>query len=132
MLAVARKDGKEIARHQLETTGKAVGLKIETENTDWKSNGMDLQYLKVYAVDNQGRVVPGTTGEVVFEVNGQATILAVDNGDHSSDELFSGNKRQLYQGFAMAILRATKTSGEVTVKASVKGLKPAEKRISTK
>ena len=38
----------EVARHELETTAKAVALAIETEDTNWKANGMDLQYVKVY------------------------------------------------------------------------------------
>jgi beta-galactosidase len=68
---------------------------------------MDLKYVKVYAVDSKGRIVPTATGEVTFEVLGNAKLYAVDNGDHTSDELFDGNKRQLFNGFAMAILRST-------------------------
>jgi beta-galactosidase len=132
LLAIARKGGKEIARHQLETTGQAVGLKMIVENTDWKANGMDLQYVKVYAVDNKGRVVPTATGDVTFDVSGQAKLIAVDNGDHSSEELFAGNKRRLHQGFALAILRSNQTLGDVNIKASVKGLKKAEKKMVTK
>ncbi|MEJ8819380.1 glycoside hydrolase family 2 TIM barrel-domain containing protein [Lacibacter sp. H407] len=130
--AIARNGGKEVARHELETTGKAVALKIETENTNWKADGMDLQYVKVYAVDSKGNKVATATGELTFEVNGAATLLAVDNGDHSSDDLFSGNKKVLYKGFAMAILRSTQTAGTVQVKVTAAGFKPAEVKLSTK
>lgn len=129
VVAVTRNNGKETARHQLETTGKAVALKIETENAGWKANGMDLQYVKVYAVDVNGRVVPTAKGEVSFDVSGQARLIAVDNGDHSSDDLFDGNKKQLHKGFAMAILRAGQTPGEVKVKASAAGMRGAEKKM---
>jgi beta-galactosidase len=117
IVAIARKNGKEVARHQVETAGKAVALKIEAENNDFKANGMDLKYVKVYAVDSKGRIVPTATGEVTFEVSGNAKLYAVDNGDHSSDELFDSNKRQLFNGFAMAILRSTQTAGEVEIRA---------------
>ena len=133
IVAIARTNGKEVARHQLETTGKAVALKIETENPEWKANGMDLQYVKVYAVDSKGRVVPTEEGkEVTFEVSGAAKLIAVDNGDHYSDELFAGNRRMLHKGFALAILRAKPSAGEVKIKASVTGLKSAEKILKTK
>lgn len=46
IIAIARNNGKEVARHMLETTGKAKALKIELENADWKADGMDLQYVK--------------------------------------------------------------------------------------
>lgn len=88
IIAIARNNGKEVARHMLETTGKAKVLKMELENADWKADGMDLQYVKVYAVDSKGRVVPATEGEVTFEVSGEARLIAVDNGDHMTDEPF--------------------------------------------
>lgn len=132
IVAIAKDaSGKEVARHQLETTGEAVALKIETESNDWKADGMDLQYIKVYAVDKEGRVVPTFKGEATFDVSGEAKLIAVDNGDHSSDELFSGNKRTMYRGFVMAILRSTQTAGNVTIKASANGLKQVEGKIKT-
>lgn len=129
--AIARNNGKEVARHQLETTGKAVALKLIPENTNWRANGMDLNYVKVYAVDRKGRVVPTATGEVTFDISGAARIQAVDNGDHTSNELFDGNSRQLHKGFALVILRADQSAGDVTVKATVNGLRPAMQKLKT-
>jgi len=132
LMAVARTNGKEVARHQLETTGKATALKMEIENTDWKADGMDLQYVKVYAVDNKGRVVPTVEGEVVFDISGAARLIAVDNGDHYTDKIFSENNRiTLHNGFGMAILRSNQISGEVHITASVSGLRRANKKITT-
>jgi beta-galactosidase len=130
--AIARKGGKEVSRDELETTGKAVALVMETENANWKADGMDLQYVKVYAVDSKGRKVPTATGEVTFDVNGAASIIAVDNGNHLSDDLFDGNKKQLYNGFAMAILRSGQKAGTVKLKVSVAGLKGVEKTLTVK
>lgn len=133
VIAIARNNGKEVARHQLETTGKATALKMVIENpNDWKADGMDLQYVKVYAVDSKGRVVPTTEGEVTFEVSGEAKLIAVDNGDHYTDELFSGNTKKLHKGFVMAILRSNQTGGEVKIKASCKGLKSVTGKVKTK
>ena len=130
--AIARKDGKEVTRHELETTGIAVALKIETENANWKADGMDLQYVKVYAVDKKGRIVPTATGEITFDVNGAASIIAVDNGDHSSDDLFGGNKKVLHNGFGMTILRSATKAGTVKLKVSAAGLKGVEKNFIVK
>jgi beta-galactosidase len=130
ILAVARSQGKEVACHQLETTGKAVALKLEIENADWKADGADLQYVRVYAVDSKGRkVLTADPNDVVFEVSGSAELIAVDNGDHRSDELFAGNKRKLYRGFALAILRSGIDEGTVRIKASSKGLRSAEAKL---
>ena len=40
----------------------------------------------------------------VYKRQGEARLIAVDNGDHMTDELFSGNHKKLHQGFVMAIL----------------------------
>jgi beta-galactosidase len=132
LIAVAKNVGVEVARHAIETTGKAVALKIETENPDWKADGMDLQYVKVYAIDSKGRIVPTNDGEVTFDVSGSAKLIAVDNGDHTSDELFAGNRRKLHNGFAMAILRSTQNAGEVKINVSATGLKKAEAKMVTR
>ena len=128
--AIARKGGKVVAQHELQTTGKAVRLKIETENATWKADGMDLQYVKVYAVDSKGRIVPTATGEVTFHVSGAAQLIAVDNGDHTSDDLFTGHKKALHNGFAMAILRSGQIAGTVKLKVTATGLKQAEKTLT--
>lgn len=130
--AIAKTKGKEVALHELKTTGKAVALKIESENKNWKTDGMDLQYVKVYAIDSKGNKVPTASGELTFEVNGEGKIIALDNGDHSSDDLFSGNKKSMYKGFAMAILRSGRKGGTVKLKVTGEGLKQAKQTFTTK
>jgi len=130
--AIARKNGQEVAHHELQTTGKAVALAIESENLSWKADHMDLQYVKVYAIDDKGRKVPTATGEVTFDVSGEANVIAVDNGDHLSDDLFTGNKKSLFKGFAMAILRSTQNSGTVKLKVTAPGLKGIKRSFTVK
>jgi len=130
--AVARTNGKVVAQHQLETTGKAVALKIEAENPAWKADGLDLQHVRVYAIDSQGRKVPTTGGELTFDVTGPARLIAVDNGNHWSDDLFAGNKKVLHNGFAMAILRSEQKAGTVRLRVSGAGLKAAMQTFAVK
>lgn len=129
--AIARIDGKEVARHTLETAGKPTSFKVEIENSEWKANGMDLQYVKVYAIDAKGRKVPVSGIEVKFEVDGNAELLAVDNGDHLTDELFFQNSKSMHNGFAMAILRSTQTAGSVKMKISANGFKSTTVNMSS-
>lgn len=132
VIAIARNNGREVSRHRLETTGKPKSLKMVIENADWKADGMDLQYVKVYAVDGKGRVVPTAEGEITFDVSGPSKIVAVDNGDHMTDELFTGNKIKLHNGFAMVLLRSGQIPGEVVIKAFANNLKSTSKRLSIK
>ncbi|MCR5828388.1 MAG: DUF4982 domain-containing protein [Bacteroidales bacterium] len=123
VVAVARTAGREVARHRIETTGKAVALKAVRENLDG-----ELEYVRVYAVDSKGRNVRDSQAEVLFSLEGGAQIVAVDNQDHYTDELFDVNPKAMHNGFVMAIVR--KGSGPSTLKASAKGLKSAAVVIS--
>ena len=118
LLAVARKNGKVVARHQIETTGEAVALKMVPDAETWHADGQDLMHVRVYAVDKKGRRVMNLKDKnafckLTFTVKGDADIVAVDNGNIYSDELHVGKKqlnktaeRALYQGSALVILRA--------------------------
>lgn len=129
--AVARNAGKEVARHRLETAGRPVALKVETENAAWKADGMDLQYIRVYAVDARGRRAPLADNEVTFRVDGEATLLATDNGNHYTDEVFTTPVRKMLNGFDMAILRSTRKAGKVKVSIEAAGLKGARLTLKT-
>lgn len=113
--AVAYKKGKEVARHRIETTGKAVKLVIEPDENPWIATGTDVKYVRIYAVDGKGRRVPEANQLLTFKVDGGAQIVAVDNGDLTSDEMYVGTQRSLYQGAALVILRSGKTAGKVTL-----------------
>lgn len=118
LLAVARKNGKVVARHQIETTGEAVALKMVPDAETWHADGQDLMHVRVYAVDKKGRRVmnlkdKNAFSKLTFTVKGDADIVAADNGNINSDELHVGKKqlnktaeRTLYQGSALVILRA--------------------------
>lgn len=132
IIAIARTNGKEVARHMLQTTGKAVALKLEPDTISWKADGMDLQHIRVYAVDSKGRRVYDANQNLTFEVEGNARIVAVDNGNLTSEELHVGNQRRLFQGSALVVLRSGQQPGEVVLKASTSGLKTAKVKLQTK
>ena len=53
-----------------------------------------------------------------------ARLVALDNGDHYTDELFHGiTSKRMYQGRMQIILRSDQEAGNVTVKISSAGLK---------
>jgi beta-galactosidase len=123
--AIARNhEGKETARHELQTAGKAVKLKIEAEVSEWHADGMDLKYLNITAIDNKGRIVPDYDEPLTIDVTGPATLLALDNADHYTNELFAGIKTKKMRGGRMqVILRSQRQAGQVTVNASTPKMK---------
>ena len=130
--AVAYNSGKAVARHQIETTGKAVSLRVTPEDSEWRADGTDLMHLRIEAVDNKGRRVPMAQDELKFEVEGDASIVAVSNGDINSDELNVTDHRRLWNGSALVILRAGKTASKVTLKTSADGYKTVKTLLTTR
>lgn len=129
--AVALNGGKPVARHRIETTTDPVALTAEADNPHWKADGMDLQHVRVVAVDKKGRRVHGANQLLTFEVEGPAEIVGVINGNLSSDELTVGNTRSLHSGVATVILRARQAPGEVKLTVTADGLKKAKLKLKT-
>ena len=130
--AVAYKNGKAIARHKLETTGKAVKLIAEPDNQNWKADGMDLQHVRLTAVDAKGRRVLNCNDELEFHVDGDARIVAVGNGDIASDELNVKDEIHLWQGQALVILRAGRQPSKVTLTTDSDNFKDVVTKLETK
>ncbi len=124
LTAIAYNDGREVARHQLETAGKPVALRMEAEDGGLRSDGMSLCYINIYAVDKKGRVVPTYDEELTIDVKGEASFLAMDNGDHYTDYLFHDVRtKRMQQGYMQVILRSTRQAGDVTLRATSPSLK---------
>ena len=129
--AVAYNNGKPVARHKIETTGKAVKLVVTPEDNQWKADGTDLMHIRIEAVDSKGRRVPMAQDELKFEVGGDAKIVAVSNGDINSEELNVTDHRRLWNGSALVILRAGKTPSKVTFKTTSEAYKTIITKLTT-
>ena len=139
LVAVAKKNGKVVARHQIETTGEAVALKLVPDMETWHADGKDFMHVRIYAVDKKGRRVLNVKDakafdKLTFQVKGDANIVAVDNGNIASDELHIGMtqleksiQRNLFQGSALVILRAGDKPGKIEL--SVVGEKMKAKKL---
>lgn len=131
--AYRKGENKPLTVHKVETAGKAVRLAAETDNPDWKADGVDLQHIRINALDSKNRRDYGASSKVSFKVDGPAEIAGVINGDMTSSELTVGDSRSLYNGSCVVILRSTGEPGQVTLTASTgNGLKPVKVRMNTK
>ena len=144
LVAVAKKNGKVVARHQIETTGEAVALKLVPDVETWHADGKDLMHVRIYAVDKKGRRVLNMKDakafdKLTFTVKGDANIVAVDNGNISSDELHIGKtqlektiQRNLFQGSALVILRAGNKPGKIELSVAGEKMKARKLVLNTK
>jgi beta-galactosidase len=132
LLAIAYNNGKDVAHHQIQTSGKAVRLSALADNIEWKADGMDLMHVRLEAIDSKGRRVPMAQDELTFEIEGDAQIVAVTNGDINSDELNVQNHRRLWNGSAMVILRSGRNPSKVVLRTKANGYKTITTKLETK
>lgn len=144
LVAVAKKNGKVVARYQIETTGEAVALKLVPDIETWHADGKDLMHVRIYAVDKKGRRVLNVKDakafdKLTFTVKGDANIVAVDNGNIASDELHIGKtqleksiQRNLFQGSALVILRAGDKPGKIELLVAGEKMKAKKLVLNTK
>ena len=144
LVAVAKKNGKVVARHQIETTGEAVALKLVPDAENWHADGKDLMHVRIYTVDKKGRRVLNVKDakafdKLTFQVKGDANIVAVDNGNIASDELHIGKtqleksiQRNLFQGSALVILRAGDKPGKIELSVAGEKMKAKKLVLNTK
>jgi len=130
--AVAKKDGKEVRRFVVETTGEPVALRLKPDRTTLAADSSDAVPVTVEALDAQGRPVPTANLAVAFEVSGPGQIIGVGNGDPNSHEPEKGNQRSLFNGLAQIIVQSTRDAGEIKLTATAAGLAPASSVLQTK
>ena len=67
-------------------------------------------------------------------VDGEAHLVAIDNGDHYTSDLFrpEDNTKQMQTGYIQAILRSKQKAGKVVVTAKSATLKSGKLVVGTK
>jgi beta-galactosidase len=108
-----------------------VKLRLTADRNVLHADGEDLSFITVEAVDAQGRVQPNASAEVEFSLNGPGTLLAVGNGEGTSEEPYQGNHRALFNGRALVVVRSERKPGAVRFTANAPGLTTAETSIET-
>ncbi len=140
LLAVGYRNGEEIARAAVETTGPAAGIQLDPDRKIIRADGQDVVIVNVSVRDEQGRVVPTADNNIHFQVSDNATVLGMGNGDPSSHEpdqptvtverIFepggsvdhSVAKRRAFNGLCQVIVQASREPGEIILTVQTPGL----------
>ena len=127
LLLIGRREGKEVVRTQLETTGKPVGLKLIPDRSEIKNDGRDAVPVTVCAIDASGRIIPDANLPVEFEISGPGRNIGVGNGDPTCTLSEKADSRPLFNGYAQIIVQSSEAGKKdpVVITAKSEGLNPA-------
>jgi beta-galactosidase len=130
LMAISYKEGELTGEARMITAGKPYTLKLTTDRQVIQRGGMDLAYVTIEAIDQNGNTCPLADDQVEITLEGKGTIAGVGNGNPQSIEPFQSNRVRLFYGKAMLILRSTPESGSIQVTASAKELNKAVTTIT--
>jgi beta-galactosidase len=123
--AVGMRKGRPVAESVLSTAGSASALRLTADRKVIHADGEDLSFVTAEAVDSDGRLQAQADQEIRFSISGPGVIAAVGNGDAQDPTSYQGDRRQLYQGRALVVVRTSKQSGPITLNARTPGLSAA-------
>jgi beta-galactosidase/beta-glucuronidase len=114
--------GIVVSTDKLVTAGGPYALKVIDDNND---NSIFLWQRTIAVVDRNGNIVYGANNEISVEVKGEAKLLGLENGDHSSHEDYKANKRAAFHGKLIAYVDSHPRA-EMMIRFSSPGLVSAE------
>lgn len=132
LVAVSRKEGREVMRDTVRTAGSPYALRLTPDRKEISADGTDLSYVAVEVVDKEGNLCPWADNEVTFAVSGAGFNAGVDNGSPISLERFKADKRKAFYGKALLIVQNDGEKGDIRITATSPDLKESNVTITAK
>lgn len=129
--AVARTGGKIVAQDTIRTAGAPKKIVLEPDRSRLKANGLDLSFITFKVTDDQGVQCPVNAPAIHFDLAGEGTEAGVANANMFSSESYQGEDRSPWLGAGLLVVRSTRESGSITVKATGDGLESASLTIAS-
>ena len=130
--AVGIRGDRAVAESVLTTAGNPVRLRLTADRTTLQAGGQDLSFVTVEAIDAEGRFQPNADQEVQFTITGPGAIAAVGNADGKDESPYQGDRRKLFQGRALVVVRTQGQSGAIQLTAKTAGLAENVLRLDVK
>lgn len=119
---VAYKEGRKLGESVMRTAGKPSRLELTADRAEIIAGGLDLSYILIEALDENGNPAPLADNKVEISVEGAGSLAGADNGNPQSFEPFQDEQVSLFYGKAMIIVRSGSKPGQVSVKVQAEGM----------
>ena len=126
VIAVSYKNGQEVSRAGLVTTGSAQKIRVTPEKSVMAADGHDLIYVNIEITDRDGRVVPDAAVALSADVSGAGRLAGFGSANPITEEDYTDSKAISYRGRALLIVRAGYESGTCSVEICAEGLEPVK------
>ncbi len=116
---------------ELKSAGKAAAIVIDLDRSTLSADGYDVAHIVAQLVDADGVPVRVEDQKITFKVEGDATLLGVDNGWNQSTQDFQSDSVVTHLGRCLAIIQSNRDKrGSVDVTISADGVPSQKVKIS--
>ena len=109
--------GNVLAEDVRKSFGETAALALIPEEGTIRTDGYDLAFITVQALDREGNPVENARDRVTVSVEGGARLLGTDNGDSSDPDGYKQRSRRLFGGKLLLVLGSNGKREQVTVRA---------------
>ncbi len=96
----------------------AATIVLKPNKTELMANGVDLIFVEISMLDQNGNSVQNANNRVEVTVTGEGRLIGLDNGDSTDYDEYKGTSRRLFSGKLLAVIAATTTPGPIHVEVS--------------
>ena len=117
--------GRVAATDSERSFGDPARIVLTPDKTTLEADGEDMIFVEIATCDGRGTFVADAKNRMNVSVAGPARLVGLDNGDSTDYDEYKGTSRRLFSGKLLAMLAATKETGEITLTVSSAGLPDA-------
>lgn len=122
--------GKVADEYALKSQGQLASIEIKSDRSDMAANNYDVVQVELSLLDESGTLVTDVDQEVVFEYQGEVTLLGVDNGWEMNVQNHKTNRIVTHNGKAMVMFQAKSKAGNLKLVAKAGDLNSNELAIT--
>jgi beta-galactosidase len=132
LTAKGRIDGNLMYTKEIVTASSPAKIELLADRETIAADRRDVVHIEVNVLDKDNNFAPEASNRINFRVEGDARIIAVDNGDPMNEESYISPSRKTFKGKCLVIIQSTDKSGEFTLFAEADGLESAQVTVTTR
>lgn len=132
LIAKGKNAGQVVYTKEIVTAAEPAKIQLIADRSTIEADRQNVVHVEVNILDKDDNFVPDASNRLQFTVEGEAEIIAVDNGDPLNEEAYNHPSRKAFNGKCLVILKSTGKSGKFTLSASSAGLEEAKVNVVSK
>lgn len=118
--AVSYKDGKEVSRDEIVTSGEPSKLIVCSEKDALMADGHDVTYVNIDVVDSNGVLVSDASIDISAVVEGAAVMSGFGTGNPYTKDLYTDCETTTFNGHATIAVRSGYDKGKTLVRVTAR------------